>query len=59
MVNGATYEEARFIDFLNTFYDQTIKFTLATNFVHNNRSFISEMYDEWTHSKLFSSSTSE
>ena len=34
--NGATYEEARFVDYLNRLYP-SCRIVLGTNFVHNSR----------------------
>lgn len=36
ILNGATYEEARFINYLNESH-QNVKIVLGSNFIHNNR----------------------
>lgn len=50
LLNGASYEEARFINYLNEIHP-TVKIVLGSNFIHNNRSFIAEMFNEWTFNK--------
>ena len=36
ILNGTTYEEARFINYLNEIH-QNYKIVLCSNFIHNNR----------------------
>ncbi len=50
-VDGCTFEESRYVALCNQVYPG-IRITLASNFVHNNRSYISELVSEWQNQKL-------
>ncbi len=50
-VDGCTFEESRFIALFNQVYPG-VRITLAGNFVHNSRSYISELVSEWQQQKL-------
>lgn len=53
-IDGCTYEEARFIHLCNQIYPG-VRVTLCSNFVHNSRSYISELVAEWQYYKTQSS----
>jgi vacuolar protein sorting-associated protein 45 len=56
ILDGATYEEARFVNYMNEIYP-SVKVVLGSNFVHNSRSYIAEVFSEWRWSRVQSAAT--
>lgn len=50
IVDGCTFEEARFVSLCNQVYPG-VRMALASNFVHNGRSYIAEVVNEWQYHK--------
>ena len=50
VLDGCTFEEARFVALCNQVYPG-VRITLASNFVHNSRSYIAELVNEWQYHK--------